>query len=118
MLESHALTKETEGHFEECGSEIQNKETLFCVYLTQAIFRQGRDRLIGYLTYCGQVGLGQYELDKIDVVGANLAPVKRSYRLHPDIQRELKWMGPMEGLPPILGELRRECQCTRGAERS
>lgn len=61
---------------------------------------------IGYLTYCGQVGLGQYELDKIDVVGANLASVKRSYRLHPDIQRELKWMGPMEGLPPILGELR------------
>jgi hypothetical protein len=46
------------------------------------------------------------KLDKIDVVGANLASVKRSYRLHPDIQRELKWMGPMEGLPPILGELR------------
>ncbi len=60
---------------------------------------------IGYLTYCAQVGLGQYELDKINVVGANLASVKRSYRLHPDIQRELKWMGPMEGLPPVLGEL-------------
>jgi len=60
---------------------------------------------IGYLTYCGQVGLGQYELDKIDVVGANLASVKRNYRLHPDIQRELKWIGPMEALPPILGEL-------------
>lgn len=60
---------------------------------------------IGYLTYCAQVGLGQYELAKIDVVGANLASVRRSYRLHPDIQRELKWMGPMEGLPPILGEL-------------
>jgi len=61
---------------------------------------------VGYLTYCGQVGLGQYELDKIDVVGAKLASVKRNYRMHPDIQRELKWMGPMEGLPAILGELK------------
>jgi uncharacterized protein (DUF362 family) len=61
---------------------------------------------VGYLTYCAKVGLGQYDLDKIDVVGANLASVKRSYRLHPDIQRELKWMGPMEALPPILGELK------------
>ena len=61
---------------------------------------------VGYLTYCGQVGLGEYEMGKIDLVGAKLASVKRNYRLHPDIQRELKWMGPMEGLPPILGESR------------
>jgi len=60
---------------------------------------------VGYLTYCGQVGLGQYDLGKIDIVGANLASVRRNYRLHPDIQRELKWMGPMESLPSILGEL-------------
>jgi uncharacterized protein (DUF362 family) len=63
---------------------------------------------VGYLAYCGQVGLGQYDLAKIDVLGATIASVKRNYRLHSDIQRELQWMGPMEGLPPKLGELRQE----------
>jgi len=63
---------------------------------------------IGYLSYCAQVGLGQYDLAKIDVLGATIASVKRNYRLHPDIRRELLWMGPMYDLPPKLGELRQE----------
>jgi uncharacterized protein (DUF362 family) len=63
---------------------------------------------VGYLIYGGQVGLGQYDLAKIDVLGAPIASVKRNYRLHPDIQRQLQWMGPMEDLPPKLGELRQE----------
>ena len=65
-------------------------------------------RWVGYLIYCGQVGLGQYDLAKIDVLGAPIASVKRNYRLHSDIRRELQWMGPMEDLPPKLGELRQE----------
>jgi hypothetical protein len=52
--------------------------------------------------------LGQYDLAKIDILGAAIASVKRNYRLHSDIQRELQWMGPMESLPPTLGELRQE----------
>ena len=63
---------------------------------------------VGYLIYCGQVGLGQYDLAKIDVLGAPIASVMRNYRLHSDIRRELQWMGPMEDLPPKLGELRQE----------
>jgi uncharacterized protein (DUF362 family) len=63
---------------------------------------------VGYLVYCGQVGLGQYDLAKIDVLGTTIASVRRKYRLHSDIRRELQWMGPLEGLPPILGELRQE----------
>jgi uncharacterized protein (DUF362 family) len=63
---------------------------------------------VGYLAYCGQVGLGQYDVAKIDVLGAPIASVKRNYRMHSDIQRELQWMGPMEDLPPKLGELRQE----------
>jgi uncharacterized protein (DUF362 family) len=58
---------------------------------------------IGYLIYSGQVGLGQYDLAKIDVIGASLAAVKKHYRLHSDIERELQWMGPMQDLPPKLG---------------
>jgi uncharacterized protein (DUF362 family) len=67
---------------------------------------------VGYLIYCGQVGLGQYDLAKIDVLGATIASVRRNYRLHSDIQRELQWIGPMEDLPPKLGELRQESNKT------
>jgi uncharacterized protein (DUF362 family) len=58
---------------------------------------------VGYLVYCGQVGLGNYDLKKIRIEGAALDAVRKKYRLHPDIDRELQWMGPMEDLPPKLG---------------
>jgi len=32
-----------------------------------------------------------------------VADVKRSYRMHPDIERELKWQGPLTELPFNLG---------------
>jgi uncharacterized protein (DUF362 family) len=58
---------------------------------------------VGYLTYCGLTGVGQYDLDRIDVRGAKLADVRRKYQLHRDIERMLEWMGPMRDLPPRLG---------------
>lgn len=58
---------------------------------------------MGYLLYCWQVGLGQYDLGKIEVRGEPIASVRRSYRLHKDIERELRWMGPLEEVPPKLG---------------
>jgi len=58
---------------------------------------------VGYLVYCGQLGLGNYDLNKIQIHGAAFAAVRKKYRLHPDIDRELQWMGPMEDLPPKLG---------------
>jgi len=58
---------------------------------------------LGYLQYCSQCGIGQYDLAKISVRGAKIADVKKTYRLHRDIERELLWMGPMEELPPKLG---------------
>lgn len=57
----------------------------------------------GYLLYCWQTGLGQYELDKLDIVGENLASVRKTYRLHRDLDRQLQWRGPMEEVPPKLG---------------
>lgn len=57
----------------------------------------------GYLTYCAQAGLGQYDLASIDIVGETVASVKKPYRLHGDIDRQLQWQGPMEELPPKLG---------------
>jgi len=58
---------------------------------------------VGYLVYCGQVGLGNYDLSQIDVVGASMAAVRKPYRLHADVERQLQWMGPMNDLPPKLG---------------
>ncbi len=58
---------------------------------------------LGYVKYCGQLGLGQFDAGKIDVVGAKVADVKKAYRMHPDIERELQWQGPMTELPFNLG---------------
>jgi len=29
--------------------------------------------------------------------------VRKKYRLHTDMERELEWMGPMEELPRVVG---------------
>ena len=61
---------------------------------------------LGYLKYCGEVGIGQWDLAKIDVKGAQIAALQKKYRLHADVDRMLKWMGPMEEMPPNLGWVR------------
>jgi uncharacterized protein (DUF362 family) len=58
---------------------------------------------LGYVKYSGEVGLGQFDPAKIDVIGAKVADVKKPYRMHNDIERELKWQGPMTELPFNLG---------------
>ncbi len=58
---------------------------------------------IGYLLYCWQSGVGQYDINKIDVAGEKIASLRRQYKLHGDIERELRWMGPMLDLPPKIG---------------
>ncbi len=58
---------------------------------------------IAHLQWCWQVGLGQYDPDKIDVRGEKIADVRRSYRLHGDIERELRWMGPLEDIERPMG---------------
>ncbi len=58
---------------------------------------------VGYLNYCAQCGLGQYDLAQIEIRGTQLSKATRNYQLHEDIERELQWMGPMTELPPKLG---------------
>lgn len=62
---------------------------------------------VGYLKYCGQAGLGEYDLARIEVAGATIASVQRKYQLHPDIQHELEWMGPLVEGSPKIGSLLR-----------
>ena len=61
---------------------------------------------LGWMKYCGEVGVGQWDLAKIDVLGAQIDPLRRKYRLHSDVDIMLKWMGPMEEFPPNLGFVR------------
>ena len=61
---------------------------------------------LGYLKYCGQMGVGQFDLAKIDVIGAKIADIRKQYRMHPDVERELRWQGPMTDLPFNLGWVR------------
>jgi hypothetical protein len=58
------------------------------------------------MKYCGEVGVGQWDLSKIDIRGTEIAAVQKKYRLHPDIELQLKWMGPMKEMPPNLGWVR------------
>ena len=58
---------------------------------------------VGYLGFCAQAGLGQADLSRIEVRGARLADVARKYRMHDDLQRELRWMGPLKEVPERLG---------------
>jgi uncharacterized protein (DUF362 family) len=51
---------------------------------------------VGYLRYCGQVGLGNYDLAKIDLRGSQIAAVQKKYQLASDVERQLAWMTPLE----------------------
>jgi uncharacterized protein (DUF362 family) len=58
---------------------------------------------LGWLKYCGEVGIGQWDLSRIDIRGAQVASVQKKYRLHSDVDLMLQWRGPMEELPLNLG---------------
>ena len=60
---------------------------------------------LGYLNYCAQAGLGQFDLSKIEVMGPSIASVQKKYKLSPALDRQLKWMGPMNELPAKFGDL-------------
>jgi len=47
---------------------------------------------IGYLNYCADAGLGQGDRSKIRVIGADPEKLARRYRLHDNIDWQLKWM--------------------------
>jgi uncharacterized protein (DUF362 family) len=54
---------------------------------------------MGYLKFCSDFGIGQFDLKKIQIRGEKVENVVKKYRLHADIERELEWMGPIQDLP-------------------
>jgi hypothetical protein len=62
---------------------------------------------VGYLYYCAQIGLGQGDLNQIEVVG-NIAPtdVARPFAPHPQHQQQRRWQHPQAGvLLPVSAAL-------------
>ncbi len=49
---------------------------------------------IGYLNYCAQAGLGEGDLQKIEVVGEPIAKHIKPYKLSKNIEQQLIWMKP------------------------
>jgi uncharacterized protein (DUF362 family) len=51
---------------------------------------------VGYLRYCAQVGLGNYDRAKIDIRGPEIASVQIKYRMNADVDRQAGWLGPLD----------------------
>jgi uncharacterized protein (DUF362 family) len=47
---------------------------------------------VGYLSFCAQAGMGQADLDKIEILGAKVADHLRKYRPNDNIEQQYKWM--------------------------
>ena len=58
---------------------------------------------MGYLKFCHDFKVGQFDLKNIDIRGEKLEAVRKKYAMHKDIERELQWMGTITDLPPKLG---------------
>lgn len=58
---------------------------------------------MGYLKFCSEFGIGNFDPKNIDIRGEKIADVVKKYQLHADIERELEWMGPMQDLPKKIG---------------
>ena len=49
---------------------------------------------VGYLNYCAQAGLGEGDLQKIEILGEPVARHTRRYKLADNIDKQLIWMTP------------------------
>lgn len=51
---------------------------------------------VGYLNDCAAAGMGQADLEKIDVIGADIQSNQKHYKLSDSIDRHLIWKQPFE----------------------
>ena len=49
---------------------------------------------VGYLNYCGQAGMGETDLNRIEVVGEPIASHVKTYKLAKNVEQQLQWMKP------------------------
>lgn len=49
-------------------------------------------RKVGYLVFCAQAGMGQIDLDRMEILGASVPEVARTYKPHDAIEQQYTWM--------------------------
>jgi uncharacterized protein (DUF362 family) len=47
---------------------------------------------VGYLQYAGELGIGQFDIAKIDIRGEKPEAVQRKFKLHDRVQQQLDWL--------------------------
>jgi len=47
---------------------------------------------IGYMNFCADAGMGQFDINKIDLIGERVANHIKKYELPTSIERQLEWM--------------------------
>ena len=52
--------------------------------------------IIGYLTFCSEAGMGQYDLSKIDVIGEKVANHIKPYKMSRNFDKQTQWMSPLK----------------------
>jgi uncharacterized protein (DUF362 family) len=50
---------------------------------------------VGYLTFCGEAGLGQFDLSKIEIKGEKLTNHIKPYQLSRNLDKQLQWQTPI-----------------------
>ena len=50
---------------------------------------------IGYLNFCADAGMGQFDINKINIVGEKLADHIKTYQLSRNIDKQLEWKIPL-----------------------
>ncbi|MDR0796294.1 MAG: DUF362 domain-containing protein [Tannerella sp.] len=50
---------------------------------------------VGYLTFCGEAGLGQFNINKIEITGEKLSDHIRTYQLSRNIEKQMQWQTPL-----------------------
>ena len=50
---------------------------------------------VGYLQYAGELGVGQYDIEKIDIRGEKPESLQRKFKLQDAVQEQLDWLNPI-----------------------
>jgi len=56
---------------------------------------------VGYMNFCADAGMGQFDINKIEVIGERVANHIKPYEMPTSFERQLEWMKPLrEPSPP------------------
>ena len=61
---------------------------------------------VGYMQYAAEMGLGQFDLSKIDIRGEKPESVKKTFKLHQNANFQLDWLSDLIERPDPAGQPR------------